>query len=208
MSNMRDICQIAPVIPVLVIQNSKVALELGQALVNGGLPVLEVTLRTSAALDVIKVMSSIPNAIVGAGTIVSPEDIIRAKEAGAVFGVSPGTTKAILKTAKEENFALLPGVATASEIMKLNEEGYDTLKFFPAEAAGGVSMLKSWSGPLPDTMFCPTGGISLDNAKKYLSLSNVPCVGGSWIVNEKSIMSNNWEEIRLIAEHTVKSLTH
>jgi len=205
---MRDICQIAPVIPVLVIQNSKVALELGQALVNGGLPVLEVTLRTSAALDVIKVMSSIPNAIVGAGTIVSPEDIIRAKEAGAVFGVSPGTTKAILKTAKEENFALLPGVATASEIMKLNEEGYDTLKFFPAEAAGGVSMLKSWSGPLPDTMFCPTGGISLDNAKKYLSLSNVPCVGGSWIVNEKSIMSNNWEEIRLIAEHTVKSLTH
>lgn len=199
MKKVRDICMMAPVIPVLVIEDLATAQPLAEALVKGGLPVLEVTLRTPAALEAIRLMSEVPGAVVGVGTLLTPRDVTSSKGAGASFGVSPGVTDALLDTAEGEQLPLLPGAATASEVMQLLERGYDTLKFFPAEAAGGVNMLRSFAGPLPRVSFCPTGGVSPQNVKQYLGLPNVLCVGGTWITTREKIQANDWQGIETMA---------
>ncbi|MCL4148038.1 UNVERIFIED_CONTAM: hypothetical protein GTU68_061320, partial [Idotea baltica] len=154
----RKICALAPIVPVIVVHHVRHAKKLAEALVAGGLPALEVTLRTHAALDVIREMAAVPGGYVGAGTLITPEDVVAAKEAGAVFGVSPGATDALLDACEREELPLLPGAATATEAMRLYERGYDMLKFFPAEASGGAPALKAIGAPLPQITFCPTGG--------------------------------------------------
>ena len=197
--SVRSICQQVPIIPVLVVNDVAIAQPLAQALVNGGLHVLEVTLRTSVALEVIRRMSEVPGSIVGAGTVLTPADVKAVKAAGAAFAVSPGATERLLAAAEDEGLALLPGVATVSEVMKLVERGFDTLKFFPAEAAGGVKMLKSIHGPLPDVRFCPTGGISVQTFRDYLALPNVLCVGGSWLTPADKVNAQDWAGIEAMA---------
>lgn len=193
------ICALAPVIPVLVIEEAAQARPLAEALVAGGLPVLEVTLRTPAALRAIEAMAAVPGAVVGAGTLLSPQDIRAAQGAGAAFGVSPGSTDRLLDAAAEAALPLLPGVATASEAMRAMERGHRLLKFFPAEAAGGAAMLAALAGPLPMLRFCPTGGIGPDNAADYLRLGNVACIGGSWVAPRALVTAGDWEGIRRLA---------
>ena len=193
------ICSIAPVIPVLVVDDVKHAAPLAAALVDGGLNVLEVTLRTPAALDVIKEMSQVDGCIVGAGTLLNEINVASALEAGAKFGVSPGSTDALLSACESAKLPLLPASATVSEAMRLYERGYIVQKFFPAEALGGISTLKAISGPLPQVSFCPTGGISIKNAKEYLSISNTVCVGGSWIAPKVLLKKEEWNTITNLA---------
>lgn len=200
----RALCALAPIIPVLVVEDAKDAKPLAQALVQGGLPVLEVTLRTAAALDVIREMASVAGGHVGAGTLVTPSDVWAAKEAGATFGVSPGATPALLDAAEEAQLPMLPGAATASEAMALLARGYDVLKFFPAEASGGVPALKGIGGPLPQITFCPTGGINPGNALSYLSLSNVICAGGSWVAPNDLVAAQDWAGITALAAEAAK----
>lgn len=195
----REICQLAAVIPVLVVKSLDTAKPLAQALVAGGLPALEVTLRTPVALDVIRAMSEVQGGVVGAGTLLSPQDVKNAKAAGAQFGVSPGITDSLLKAAQDYDLPLLPGAATASEVMYLLEQGYDTLKLFPAEAVGGINLLKSLGAPLPQAKFCPTGGIHLNLAPQYLALANVLCVGGSWIAPDNLIAQGDWAGVESLA---------
>lgn len=195
----REICQLAPVIPVIVVEQLTDAKPLAQALVNGGLPTLEITLRTPCALDAIRAMCEVEGGVVGAGTLLTPKDVKAAKAAGAKFGVSPGVTEALLKAAQDEGLPLLAGAATASEVMFLLEQGYDTLKFFPAEAAGGIPLLKSWFGPLPQVSFCPTGGITIQSAPQYLNLPNVLCVGGSWLAPKELLAKQDWAGIEALA---------
>ncbi len=195
----RDICALAPIVPVLVVEDAATARPLAEALVAGGLPALEVTLRTPAALDAIAAMAEVAGGHVGAGTLVTPEDVRAAKRAGATFGVSPGATDALLAACEEEELPLLPGAATASEAMQLLARGYDMLKFFPAEASGGASALKAIGAPLPQITFCPTGGVSPDNAESYLSLPNVLCAGGSWVAPKKLIDAGDWAGIEALA---------
>ncbi|MGR3661034.1 MAG: bifunctional 4-hydroxy-2-oxoglutarate aldolase/2-dehydro-3-deoxy-phosphogluconate aldolase [Paracoccaceae bacterium] len=195
----REICLLAPVIPVLVIDDASSAANLARALVAGGLPALEVTLRTAAALDAIKAMSEIPGGVVGAGTLITPADVKAAKAAGAKFGVSPGATDALLQACEDEDLPLLPGGATATEAMRLLERGYTVQKFFPAEASGGTPALKSIGGPLPQISYCPTGGVSLKNANDYLSLSNTLCVGGSWVAPKNLVETADWAGIETLA---------
>lgn len=199
-----ELMSIAPVIPVLVVENVADARPLCEALVAGGLPVPEVTLRTAAALDVIAEMAKVPGAHVGAGTLLTPADLKAAKDAGAVFGVSPGATPALLEAAKAENFPLLPGATSASESMVLLEQGYVRQKFFPAEPAGGAPFLKSLASPLPDIRFCPTGGIGKGNVGDYLALPNVTCVGGSWVAPSAMIGAGDWDGIRALASDAAK----
>ncbi|WP_372758399.1 bifunctional 4-hydroxy-2-oxoglutarate aldolase/2-dehydro-3-deoxy-phosphogluconate aldolase, partial [Litorivivens sp.] len=176
------------------------AVPLATALYRGGLTVLEITLRTEHGLGAIRaVRAALPDAIVGAGTVVSREDVVQARDAGSQFLVSPGCTPDLLATAREVGVPLLPGVNTPSEAMLLLEQGLRHLKFFPAEAAGGVAMLKSLSGPLPQLRFCPTGGISPANAAHYLSLPNVLCVGGTWMLEKQLIASADWIGIEALA---------
>jgi 2-dehydro-3-deoxyphosphogluconate aldolase/(4S)-4-hydroxy-2-oxoglutarate aldolase len=186
-------------VPVLVLHDAADAAPLARALIAGGLPVLEVTLRTPAALDAIRAMAQVPGGHVGAGTLITPEDVRAAKEAGATFGVSPGATDALLEACEAHDLPLLPGAATASEAMRLLERGYDMLKFFPAEAAGGTAALKGIGGPLPQITFCPTGGINPDNAAAYLRLPNVICAGGSWVAPDALIKAGAWDEIEALA---------
>ena len=193
------LCKLAPVIPVIVVENIDHAIPLAEALVAGGLPVLEVTLRTPCALEAIKAMSSVPGARVGAGTVLSAHDAANAKAAGATFAVSPGATPALIAACTAQGLPLLPGAASASEVMTLLELGYRTLKFFPAGPAGGPAMLKSLNGPLPQATFCPTGGVSLENATEYLSLPNVACVGGSWVAPTKRMAAGDWAGITGLA---------
>ncbi|MFV1543288.1 MULTISPECIES: bifunctional 4-hydroxy-2-oxoglutarate aldolase/2-dehydro-3-deoxy-phosphogluconate aldolase [unclassified Phaeobacter] len=200
-SRIIEICRLCPVIPVLEVEQIEQATPLAQALNAGGLRVLEVTLRTDCALSVISEMSKVPNAIVGAGTLRTPEDVRAAKQAGASFGVSPGATDRLLDACEEAGLPLLPGAATASEVMTLLEKGYTAQKFFPAEASGGRSALRSLGGPLPLVQFCPTGGITPEKAKQYLKLENVRCVGGSWIAPTSLLRSRNWAEIETRARH-------
>ena len=196
-----EICRLAPVVPVLVIDDLAHARNLAAALVAGGLPALEVTLRTAVALDAIRVMSEVPGGRVGAGTLLTPADVKAAKAAGAAFGVSPGATDRIIDACAEYDLPLLPGAATATEIMVLLEKGYSVQKFFPAEQSGGAAFLKSIGAPIPQVRFCPTGGISLKNARDYLSLSNILCVGGSWVAPREAMAQGNWAEVtRLAAE--------
>ncbi|MBK1635613.1 bifunctional 4-hydroxy-2-oxoglutarate aldolase/2-dehydro-3-deoxy-phosphogluconate aldolase [Rhodovulum adriaticum] len=194
----------APVIPVLVVDDVAKARPLAEALVAGGLPVLEVTLRTPAALDAMAAMADVPGAVVGAGTLLGPDDVAAARNAGAQFGVSPGATPRLIQAAQEQGLPLLPGIATPSEAMTLREQGHRVLKFFPAAAAGGVDMLKSLSGPLPDLRFCPTGGIGHDTARDYLCLPNVLCVGGSWLAPRDRVAAGDWDGIRTLAEEAAR----
>ncbi len=193
------ICKLAPVIPVLVIDDLAHARPLAEALVAGGLPALEVTLRTPVALDAIRAMAGIDGGVVGAGTLLTPDDVKAAKAAGARFGVSPGATGRLLQAAEAEDLPLLPGAATASEAMALLERGYSTQKFFPAEASGGAAALKSFASPLPQITFCPTGGIDLKKAPDYLSLSTCLCVGGSWVAPKGAMQAGDWSAIEALA---------
>jgi 2-dehydro-3-deoxyphosphogluconate aldolase/(4S)-4-hydroxy-2-oxoglutarate aldolase len=193
------IAALAPVIPVLVVERAADAAPLARALVAGGLPALEVTLRTPAALDAIRAMAEVPGGIVGAGTLLTPEDVRRAKAAGAHFGVAPGATEALLAAAEDAGLPLLPGAATASEVMRLLERGYRALKFFPAEQAGGAALLKALAAPLPQARFCPTGGIGPGNAAAYLALANVICVGGSWVAPPAMVAAADWAGITDLA---------
>ena len=195
----REICELAPIVPVLVVDDAKQAAPLAEALVAGGLPALEVTLRTPAALDAIRAMARVPGGVVGAGTLITPDDVRAAKAAGAQFGVSPGATDALIAACEAEGLPLLPGAATASEAMRLLEQGYDMLKFFPAEASGGAPALKAIAAPLPQVSFCPTGGVSPDNAQDYLGLSNVVCAGGSWVAPKAMVQSGDWSGIERLA---------
>lgn len=200
MSPIRDICETAPVIPVLVVEDVADAAPLAKALVAGGLKVLEVTLRTDAAIDAMKAMiDACPDAIVGAGTLIKPADVRAAKAAGARFGVSPGATPELITAASDAGLPMLPGAATLSEMMACLEVGIDILKFFPAGPAGGVPYLKAVSGPLPQVSFCPTGGVSPGNMADYLALPNVLCVGGSWVAPAKSIKAKDWAGIEDLA---------
>ena len=191
----RALCELAPVIPVIVIKDAAKAEGLARALVSGGLPVLEVTLRSEAALDAIRAMSTVEGGHVGAGTVLTPDDAKRAKDAGAKFAVSPGLTDRLIAACEDLELPLLPGAVTASEVMRAADAGFDMLKFFPAEAVGGAPALKSLAGPLPKISFCPTGGVSPQNARDYLGLPNVVCVGGSWIVTDADVAAENWQAI-------------
>ncbi|MDR6537177.1 bifunctional 4-hydroxy-2-oxoglutarate aldolase/2-dehydro-3-deoxy-phosphogluconate aldolase [Variovorax soli] len=193
---MRD----APVIPVIVLHDVKDAVPLARALVAGGIRMLEVTLRTREALECIELIAKeVPDAVPGAGTIRSAADAQASALAGARFGVSPGYTRAVGKACHDLGLPLLPGVATGSEIMLAQEDGFTELKFFPAVQAGGVAMLKAWQGPFGDVKFCPTGGVTAANAHEFLSLANVACVGGSWIVPTEAIAAGDWGRIEALA---------
>ena len=194
-----EICKLAPIVPVLVVDNVSQAEGLAQALVSGGLPALEVTLRTPVALEAIAEMATVAGGFVGAGTLLTPEDVQNAKDAGAKFGVSPGATDRLLDAALEADLPMLPGAVTATEVMALLEKGYTVQKFFPAEAAGGAPALKSFSAPLPQVRFCPTGGVSMKNARDYLSLPNVLCAGGSWVAPKDAVAAGDWDRIEALA---------
>ena len=195
------VCALAPVIPVLVVEDAAHAADLARALVKGGLPALEVTLRTPSALDVIREMARVEGGVVGAGTLLTPKDVEAAKEAGATFGVCPGATDRILDACEANDLPLLPAAATTSEVLRLYERGYTVQKFFPAEVNGGVPALKAIGAPIPQVRFCPTGGVSLKNARDYLALSNTLCVGGSWVAPGAMVASGDWDGItRLAAE--------
>lgn len=195
----KELCSLAPIIPVLVIHDAAQARPLAKALVAGGLPVLEVTLRTPAALDAIRAMADVPGGFVGAGTLITPEDVRAAKDAGARFGVSPGATDELLAACEAEDLPLLPGAATATEAMRLLARGYDMLKFFPAEASGGAPALKAIGAPLPQISFCPTGGVSPNNVETYLNLPNVICAGGSWVAPSDLLEAGRWDDIENLA---------
>ncbi|OCJ02629.1 keto-deoxy-phosphogluconate aldolase [Rhizobium sp. AC44/96] len=195
-----SILKLQPVVPVLIVDDVKSAVSLARALVAGGLKAIEITMRTPAALEAVRaVADEVEGAEVGAGTILNAAHWEAAVAAGSKFIVSPGTTQELLDAARGSSVPLLPGAATASEVMALREEGYQVLKFFPAEQAGGAAMLKAFSSPLAGTLFCPTGGISLKNAKDYLSLSNVICVGGSWVAPKELITAGDWAGITKLA---------
>lgn len=198
--NARDICDLAPVIPVLTVEDVSQAVPLAEALVRGGLPALEVTLRTPAALEAIRAMAQVPGGVVGAGTLLTPDDVRAAKTAGARFGVSPGITPELLDAAEAEGLPMLPGVNSPSEVMALLARGYEVMKFFPASAAGGPAMLKAFAAPLPQARFCPTGGITVDNADDYLSLPNILCVGGSWVAPKEAVAAGDWSTVEALAQ--------
>lgn len=196
-----QIVRVAPVVPVMVVERIEDAVLLARALYNGGLKVLEITLRTPCALDAITAMvEALPDdAVIGAGTIITPADLEKAVKAGSTFLVSPGTTPALIEAAKACPVPLLAGVATPTEAMNLYVQGFTHQKFFPAEAAGGVPMLKSIAGPLPQITFCPTGGIDLAKAPSYLALPNVHCVGGTWMAPKELMKAGRWDEIERLA---------
>ncbi len=195
----RKICLMAPIIPVIVVKDVAHAEPLARALVAGGLPALEVTLRTPCALEAIRAMAGVAGGVVGAGTLITPADVRAAKAAGAQFGVSPGATDALLRACEDEGLPLLPGAATATEAMVLLERGYSVQKFFPAEVAGGAAALKAIGAPLPQISFCPTGGISPQNAGSYLALANVLCAGGSWVAPDAMVQAGDWAGIEALA---------
>ncbi|MEU4918132.1 bifunctional 4-hydroxy-2-oxoglutarate aldolase/2-dehydro-3-deoxy-phosphogluconate aldolase [Streptomyces parvus] len=197
-----SVLDLAPVVPVVVLHDAADAVPLARALVAGGLPAIEVTLRTPAALESIRAMAAeVPGAVVGAGTVISPEHVRETVAAGARFLVSPGWTDALLEAMKASGLPFLPGVSTTSEVVALLERGVNEMKFFPAEAAGGTAYLKALSAPLPQARFCPTGGISLASAPSYLALPNVGCVGGSWMVPGDAVTARDWDRVaRLAAE--------
>ena len=195
-----DVMQDAPVIPVIVLNDVNHAVPMARALVAGGIRMLEVTLRTPVALQCIeRISKEVPEAVVGAGTVRTTAEAMSAARFGARFAVSPGFTNAVGQACRDNGLPLLPGVATGSEIMMAQEAGYTELKFFPAMQAGGPAMLKAWSGPFFDVKFCPTGGVSVANAKEFLSLPNVVCVGGSWLVPIDALAAGDWDRITALA---------
>jgi 2-dehydro-3-deoxyphosphogluconate aldolase/(4S)-4-hydroxy-2-oxoglutarate aldolase len=195
-----QVMQDAPVIPVIVLHDVAHAAPMARALVAGGIRMLEVTLRTPQALACMEAIAKeVPGAVVGAGTVRSAADAAAAAKAGARFAVSPGYTKTVGQACRDNGLSLLPGVATGSEIMMAQEDGYTELKFFPAMQAGGPAMLKAWSGPFFDMKFCPTGGVTPGNALDFLSLPNVACVGGSWLVPADALAQGDWARIEALA---------
>ncbi|HTV84979.1 MAG TPA: bifunctional 4-hydroxy-2-oxoglutarate aldolase/2-dehydro-3-deoxy-phosphogluconate aldolase [Dyella sp.] len=192
--------RLAPVIPVVIINDAKHAVPMARALVAGGTPAIEVTLRTPAALDAIRAIAAeVEGAVVGVGTVLSAKDLQAAEQAGARFAVSPGVSPNLLAAAEDSALPLLPGVATASEAMSMLERGYRHLKFFPAVPAGGAKLLGAWASPLPQLRFCPTGGITLTSAPDFLALSNVLCVGGSWLTPNDKLERGDWSGIEQLA---------
>ena len=201
-----EILSIGPVMPVMVIKKLEHAVPLARALVTGGVKVLEITLRTAVAVDAIAaICREVPDAVVGAGTVTTPEELNAVAQAGAVFAISPGLTPELLEAANNGSIALIPGISTISELMTGLSKGYSHFKFFPAEAAGGIKMLKAIAGPFPKVTFCPTGGISPDNYRDYLALANVACVGGSWIVPGEAIEQGDWGRITDLAGEAVSN---
>ncbi|ALO41789.1 bifunctional 4-hydroxy-2-oxoglutarate aldolase/2-dehydro-3-deoxy-phosphogluconate aldolase [Pseudoalteromonas phenolica] len=199
--SIENILTSAPVVPVVVIENLEDAVPLAKALYNGGLKALEITLRTPVAAEAVKLMKeAVPEAYVGTGTVIDKATFEASVAAGADFMVSPGVNDELLALAKETDIPFLPGAATPSEVMNLASHGFKFLKFFPAEAAGGAPMLKSIGGPLPQVKFCPTGGISLATAPKYLALNNVVCVGGTWMLDKELISNKDWQAIEALAK--------
>jgi 2-dehydro-3-deoxyphosphogluconate aldolase/(4S)-4-hydroxy-2-oxoglutarate aldolase len=196
---LRAMLSLAPVIPVIILDDVKKARPLAEALIAGGLPVLEVTLRTPHALQVIEEMAKVEGAVVGSGTVRSPLQMGHSVDAGARFMVSPGASPRLLQAADDFSIPLLPGIGTPTEAMTASEHGYNFLKFFPAEALGGAPVLKAFASPLSDIIVCPTGGIDLNKAKTYLALPNVICVGGSWIMPADAIESGDWKRIEGLA---------
>ena len=195
-----QVMQDAPVIPVIVLNDVAHAVPMARALVAGGIRMLEVTLRTPQALACMEAIAkAVPDAVVGAGTVRSAADAKAAANAGAKFAVSPGYTSAVGQACRDQGLSLLPGVATGSEIMMAQEDGYTALKFFPAMQAGGSAMLKAWGGPFFDVRFCPTGGVTPQNASEFLSLPNVACVGGSWLVPADALAQGDWARIETLA---------
>ena len=196
---LRQTLSLAPVIPVIILDDVSAAQPLAEALVAGGLPVLEVTLRTPHALQVIERMVRVAGAVVGSGTVRSPLQMGHSVDAGCQFMVSPGASPRLLEAAEAHKIPLLPGIGTPTEAMTASEHGYSFLKFFPAEALGGVKVLKAYASPLPDITFCPTGGIDLEKARAYLALPNVICVGGSWVLPQDAIEARDWKRIEALA---------
>ncbi|GAA2762113.1 bifunctional 4-hydroxy-2-oxoglutarate aldolase/2-dehydro-3-deoxy-phosphogluconate aldolase [Streptomyces paradoxus] len=195
-----SVLDLAPVVPVVVVEDAGDAVPLARALVAGGLPAIEVTLRTPAALDAIReIAREVPGAVVGAGTVIRPGQVAQAVAAGSSFLVSPGWTDVLLEAMRGSGVPFLPGVSTASEVVALLERGVREMKFFPARAAGGTAYLKSLSGPLPQARFCPTGGIGPDSAPEYLALPNVGCVGGSWMLPPDAVAARDWGRVEALA---------
>ncbi|MER5991753.1 MULTISPECIES: bifunctional 4-hydroxy-2-oxoglutarate aldolase/2-dehydro-3-deoxy-phosphogluconate aldolase [Streptomyces] len=195
-----SVLDLAPVLPVVVLEDAADAVPLARALVAGGLPAIEVTLRTPAAPDAIRAIADgVPDAVVGAGTVITPAQVDEAVEAGARFLVSPGWTEALLAAMRASGVPFLPGVSTVSEVVALLERGVREMKFFPARAAGGTAYLKALAGPLPRARFCPTGGIGADSAPDYLALPNVGCVGGSWMLPADAVAARDWDRIERLA---------
>ncbi|MEC5215485.1 2-dehydro-3-deoxyphosphogluconate aldolase/(4S)-4-hydroxy-2-oxoglutarate aldolase [Actimicrobium sp. GrIS 1.19] len=201
MPDLLHVMRASPVIPVIAIDDLDHAVPLARALVAGGIRVLEVTLRTAHGLAAIRAMAEqVPDAILGVGTLTKPEEFAAARDAGAVFGVSPGLTPALIAAARSSGLPLLPGVMTPSEVMAAREAGFRQLKLFPAVPAGGVGMLNAIAGPLADVMFCPTGGISLQTAPAFLACKNVVCVGGSWLTPKDAMAAGDWARITVLAQ--------
>ncbi|AFV85950.1 bifunctional 4-hydroxy-2-oxoglutarate aldolase/2-dehydro-3-deoxy-phosphogluconate aldolase [Alteromonas sp. DY56-G5] len=199
-----EIFAAGPVVPVLVINDVEKAVPLAKALMEGGIKVLEVTLRTPAAIDVIKrIAEEVPDSLIGAGTVTNAQQLKAVVEAGAKFAISPGMTADLLKAGMDAEIPLIPGISSTSDLMKGKDAGYTHMKFFPAEASGGVKAIKSISGPFPDVTFCPTGGIGPNNYNDYLALNNVKCVGGSWLAPDDAIEAGDWARITQLAKEAV-----
>ncbi len=199
-----EVLQISPIVPVVVIENIKDAVPLAQSLIEGGIPIIEVTLRSSCALEAIELIAkNVPKMRVGAGTILNPAQLEQAQNRGAEFLISPGLTIKLLEYAKKKDMPLIPGVSSSSEVMQALELGYSTLKFFPAEYCGGVKLLNAFNGPFKGVKFCPTGGISADNMRSYLNLENVLCVGGSWLTPKNLIQNKEWDKITGICKRAL-----
>jgi len=200
----KDLFSMGPIVPVLVIDKIKDALPIAEALLNANIKVLEVTLRTPAAFDVISVIANeFPEAVVGSGTVTNRQQLQQSFDAGAKFALSPGLTQDLLKAGNESKIALIPGISSTSELMLGADSGYNHFKFFPAEASGGVNTIKSISGPFPDVRFCPTGGININNIRDYLALDSVICCGGSWLVTNDIINNKKWSNITKLANEAL-----
>ncbi|MGN8541676.1 bifunctional 4-hydroxy-2-oxoglutarate aldolase/2-dehydro-3-deoxy-phosphogluconate aldolase [Helicobacter pylori] len=199
-----EVLQISPIVPVVVVEDIKDAVPLAQSLIEGGIPIIEVTLRSSCALEAIELIAkNVPKMRVGAGTILNPAQLEQAQNRGAEFLISPGLTIKLLEHAKKKDMPLIPGVSSGSEVMQALELGYSALKFFPAEYCGGVKLLNAFNGPFKGVKFCPTGGISADNMRSYLNLENVLCVGGSWLTPKNLIQNKEWDKITEICKRAL-----
>ncbi|MFP6011647.1 bifunctional 4-hydroxy-2-oxoglutarate aldolase/2-dehydro-3-deoxy-phosphogluconate aldolase [Helicobacter pylori] len=199
-----EVLQISPIVPVVVIEDIKDAVPLAQSLIEGGIPIIEVTLRSSCALEAIELIAkNVPKMCVGAGTILNLTQLEQAQNRGAEFLISPGLTIKLLEHAKKKNMPLIPGVSSSSEVMQALELGYNALKFFPAEYCGGVKLLNAFNGPFKGVKFCPTGGIGVDNMRSYLNLENVLCVGGSWLTPKDLIQNKEWDKITEICKRAL-----
>ncbi|MGL2682553.1 bifunctional 4-hydroxy-2-oxoglutarate aldolase/2-dehydro-3-deoxy-phosphogluconate aldolase [Helicobacter pylori] len=199
-----EILQISPIVPVVVVENIKDAVPLAQSLIEGGIPIIEVTLRSSCALEAIELIAkNVPKMCVGAGTILNLTQLEQAQNRGAEFLISPGLTIKLLEHAKKKDMPLIPGVSSSSEVMQALELGYNALKFFPAEYCGGVKLLNAFNGPFKGVKFCPTGGVSVDNMRSYLALENVVCVGGSWLTPKDLVQNKEWDKITEICKRAL-----